>query len=69
MLQLIKMVYSDYLKFHILFLARKGYKAPTITLLEAENLSCTHENVFLSLKRHAATTRKLGSGHLSKVTA
>ena len=65
------MVNSDYLKLCILFLARKGYKAPTITLLKADNLSCTRENLFLFLKRYAEThsiTRKPGSGHLSKVT-
>ena len=67
------MVYSDYLKLHILFLARKGYKAPTIcNLLKAENLSCTREIIFLFLKRYAEThsiARKPGSGRLSKLTA
>ena len=67
------MVYSDYLKLRILFLARKSYKAPIIrNLLQAENLSCTRENVSLFMKRYVEThsiARKPGSEFLSKVTA
>ena len=67
------MVYSDYLKLRILFLARKSYKALIIcNLLQAENLSCTRENILLFKKRYVEThsiARKLGSGLLSKVTA
>ena len=67
------MVYSDYLKLRILFLARKSYKAPIIcNLLQAENLACTRENVSLFMKRYVEThsiARKPGSGLLSKVTA
>ena len=66
------MVYSDYLKLRILFLARKSYKAPIIcNLLQAENLSCT-QNVSLFMKRYVEThsiARKPDSGLLSKVTA
>ena len=53
---------DDYLKLHMLCLARKGYKAPTIcNLLKAENLSCTRKNVFLFLKRYAETHSMLES--------
>ena len=67
------MVYSDYLKLRIFFLARKSYKAPIIrNLLQAENLSCTRENILLFMNRYVEThsiARKPGSGLLSKVTA
>ena len=71
------MVYSDYLKLQIIFLARKGYKVPTISkMLKEEKRSCTQENVYmhLFLKRYMyeetqSIGRKQGSGQLSKVTA
>ena len=38
------MVYSDYLNLGIIFLARKGFKEPTICkMLKEEKLSCTWE--------------------------
>ena len=69
------MVYSDYLKLRLIFLARKVYKAPTISkMLKKVKLSCTRKNVYLFLKRYRyeethSISRKQGSGRLSKVTA
>ena len=67
------MVFSDYKKQRVLFLASKGLKAPTITKeLQKENLICSRVNVHRFLRKFEETgsiARRVGSGRPSKVTA